>query len=169
MNIRLVCLGAVCFLCAGCANLAREAQRSDGFLDFVVAIAGRPRKDVVPVKRVSEQAGEILTAHAEVDHRGGTYVSGMLRSGFGYEGVFDAHVDVKVFGPDRLLITTLVTDYSPRPIPNDYHGTPGRAWFSVRLPFVPTPGSSIVVSFHRSVQQELEFTRSDSYKQPLAK
>ena len=151
MNIRLLCLGAASLLCAGCANIAREAQRSDGFLDFVVAIAGRPRKDVVPVERVSERTGEIVSAHAEVDHRGGTYVSGILHKGFGYEGVYDAQIDVKVLDSDRQLVTSLTTDFFPRPIPNDYHGTIGRAWFSVRLPFVPTPGSTIQVIYRRTV------------------
>ena len=125
MNIRLLCLGAASLLCAGCANMAREAQRSDGFLDFVVAIAGRPRRDVVPVERFSERTGEIVSAHAEVDHRGGTYVSGILHEGFGYEGVFDAQIDVKVLDSDRQLVTSLTTDSFPRPIPNDYHGIIG--------------------------------------------
>lgn len=139
-------------LSIGCANVNREAQHSDGLIDFVVALAGHPRKDVVPVERFSDRAGEIITAHAEVDRRGGTYVSGMLRSGFGYEDVDDAHIEVKVIGPDRRIVAALTSEYFPNPIPNGYHGTPGRASFSVRLPFVPSVGSTIQVSFRRTGQ-----------------
>lgn len=152
-----------CGLCAGCANLGRAAQRSDGLLDFVVALAGHPRLDVVPVERISGRAGEIISAHAEVDHWGGTYVSGTLHNGFGYSDVQDAHVDVKVIGRDRQLIAALATDYFPRPIPRDYHGTIGRALFSVRLPFVPTAGSTIQVIFHQIDRQECGFVK------PIAK
>ena len=144
----------LCGLCAGCANLGREAQRSDGLLDFVVALAGHPRLDVVPVERISGRAGEIVSAHAEVDRRGGTYVSGTLHNGFGYSDVQDAHVDVRVSGSDRQLIAALATDYFPRPIPRDYHGTIGRASFSVRLPFVPAAGSTIQVIYHQTDRQE---------------
>lgn len=117
----------LCWLYAGCANVERAAQRSDGLLDFVQALVGHPRRDVVPVERFSRRSGGIVSAHAEIDHRGGTCVSGTLHKGFGYEGEYDAHVDVKVFGTDRRLIAALATDFFPRPIPNDYHGMTGRA------------------------------------------
>ncbi len=157
--IRIVVGWLFCGLCAGCANLGRETQRSDGLLDFVVALAGHPRQDVVPVERFSGRAGEIVSAHAEADQRGGTYVSGTLHKGFGYSGVQDAHVDVKVLGRDRLLIAALATDFLPRPIPTDYHGITGRAWFSVRLPFVPTAGSTIQVIYHQIDRQKCGFAQ----------
>ncbi len=169
-GMRHVLLGSLLFLlCAGCANLGREAQRSDGLADFVQAVAGHPREEVVPVERFSERSGEIVAAHAEADHRGGTYVSGILHKGFGYEGVSDANIHIKVFGSDRQLIAALTTDFFPRPIPNDYHGTIGRAWFGVRLPFVPPAGSTIQVSYRRTGQEEFKVSPPDSRKLPSVK
>lgn len=156
----------LCSLNAGCANVGRVAQRSDGLLDFVAALAGRPRRDVVPVERLSGRAGEIVTAHAESVRPGRTRVSGTVRNGFGYSDTTHAHVDVKVLAPGtRMLIAALATDYSPRPVPHDHRGQPRRATFSARLPFVPAAGSTIQVAFHQSRRADCEFDRPDA-RQP---
>ena len=141
-NLRPFFLSALallfCGLGAGCGpTLSRRSQRSDGLFDFVGALAGRPRRDVVPVERFSGRAGEIVTAHAEAVGTGGTRVSGTVCNGFGYGGVYQAHIDVKVLGAGHRLVAAFTTDYSPRPIPVDYRGQPRRATFSARLPFVP--------------------------------
>ena len=168
--VRMVALG--CFLgwsLTGCANLRREAQRSDGLLDFVQALVGHPRVDVVPIERVSGRAGEIVTAHAEADRKGGTYVSGTLHNGFGYSEIYDAHIDVNVLGTNRQLVSTLSTDYFPRPIPITYHGMTGRAWFSVRLPFVPPAGSTVQVVFHQDASGLCKPTQNRLGEKPAVK
>ncbi len=153
-SIRVIVGFLLCGLSAGCISVQRSAERSDGLLDFVAALVGHPRQDVVPVERFSGRAGEIVSSHAEADRRGGTYVSGTLHNGLGYSDIHNAHVDVRVLGRNRRLIAALATDFFPRPIPNDYHGTIGRAWFGVRLPFVPAAGSTIQVIYHQTDRQE---------------
>lgn len=145
---------------AGCANVGYEAKHADGLLDFVGALAGNPHRDVAPVERVSSRAAEIVTAHAEAAGPGHTHVSGTLRNGFGFSGIYDAHVDVKVLGANRRLITAHATSYSPRPIPSDYRGQHRRASFSARVPIVPPAGSIVQVSIHETRQEDCEFTRS---------
>ena len=140
--------------------MGREAQRSDGLLDFLGALGSHPRPDVVPVERVSGRAGTIVAAHAEADGSDGTQVTGILHKGFGYGGVYNAHIDVKVLGPNRQLITGLATNYFPRPIPNDYRSKIGRSWFSTRLPLVPKTDSTMQVAYHPIAQADCEFSRS---------
>lgn len=164
MNIRSSFLSllalAVCGLGAGCSpTLSGEAQRSDGLLDFAGALAGHPRRDVVPVERLSDRAGEIVTARAEAVSPRETRVSGTVRNGFGFAEVRHAHVDVKVLGAGNRLVAALATDYFPRPIPVDYRGQPRRGSFSARLPFVPAAGSTIQVAFHHASRGECEFNR----------
>ena len=150
----------------GCANLGKEARRSDGLIDFIPALAGHPRKDVVPVERCSGRAGEIVTAHAEADRAGSTYVSGILQQRVGYGGIYNAHIDVKVLGPDRGLVTALATDYFPRPVPNSYRGHTGRSSFSTQLPFIPTPGSTVQVAFHQVSLADCEFHQPGGVVRP---
>lgn len=165
MNLQTLVLSALalalCGLGSGCnPTLSREAQRSDGLFDFAGALAGHPRRDVVPVERISGRAGEIVTAHAEaIGPAGSTLVSGTIRNGFGFSEVHNAHVDVKVLGADRRVVNAMATEFFPRPIPSDYRGHPRRAFFSARLPFVPAAGSTIQVAFHPTPQGECELNR----------
>ena len=147
----------LCFAAGGCADVDQAARRSDGLLDFLGALAGCSHQDVVPVERISGRAGEIVTAHAEAAGSGRTRVAGSVRNGFGFSGVCDSHVDVKVLGEGRRLVAALATDFFPRPIPADYRGQPRRAFFSARLPFVPAAGSTIQVAFHQKSRRECEF------------
>lgn len=133
------------------------------------ALVDHPGKDVVPVEPLPVSAGEILTAHAEADRTGGTYVSGTLHNGFGYSEIYDAHIDVNVLGSNRQILSTSSTHYLPRPIPITYHGITGRAWFSVRLPFVPAAGSTVQVVFHQGANLPCEFTQRKFGENPAAK
>lgn len=157
---------ALCASTVGCANVNRTAQRSDGLLDFVWSLTVRPRRDVVPVEVRSGRAGEILTAHAEATSSRAMYVSGTLKNGFGYGDIFDAHIDVEVFDPARKLVAATATDYSPRPIPNDYHGTPGRASFGIELPSVPAAGSRVRVVYHQIALADCKISRAQPVPEP---
>lgn len=144
---------------AGCANVGYEARHADGLLEFAGALAGNPHRDVAPVERVSGRAVEFVNAHAEAAGPGHTRVSGTLRNALGSGGIYNAHVDVKVLGADRRLLTGHATGYSPRPIPGDYRGQPRRASFSARLPIVPPARSVVQVSLHETRQEDCEFNR----------
>lgn len=155
------CSLALCSLFAGCAssNLGRQAQNSDGFFDFAWAVAGHPRKNVVPVQRISARGGEIATAHAEATGGGSTRVSGIVKNDFGYNATEDAHVDVRVLGPGGRLVAGRATTYFPRPVPATYHGVVGRSYYSVKLAFLPSPDSTVQVAFHNAPLEECEFAR----------
>ena len=133
----------------GCASQwDRQAQQSNGLLDFVGRMARGPRENVVPVERRSGRAVEIASATAIAERGGTTYVSGVLKQGFEAVGDDDGYIEVRVLGPDRQLVSAVKVDYSPKPIPTTYHSVVGRAYFGVRLPFVPTPNSIIQIIFH---------------------
>ncbi len=166
MKIRSSLVAAALLLCAGCANVRHEARCSDGLLDFAWALAGGPRRDVVPVERFSDHAGEIVTAHAEAAGPSSTRVSGTVRPGFDYSKTTHAHIDVKVIGADNRLIAALATDYFPRPIPRDYRGQPSRGSFSARLPLVPAAGSTIRVAFHQTRRADCEFAHPPAIGKP---
>lgn len=142
---------ALCWSGTGCTSeVGRKAQNSDGFIDFVGALVGRSRPDVVPVERVSNRMVEIVTAHAEAGPGGTTYVSGVLKRGFEMGDDGDAHIDVQVLAADRRPVAAFATDFTPRPIPATYRSVVGRSYYVVRLPFVPQPGATIQVLCHRT-------------------
>lgn len=159
LSLLTSCCLALGLFATGCASskLGREAQNSDGFFDFAWAVAGHPRKDVVPVQRISARGGEITTAHAESAGEGQTRVSGIVKKDFGYGAIEDAHIDVRVLGPGGRLIAGQATTYFPRPIPADYHGTIGRSHYSAKLSFIPPPDSTVQVAFHNSPLEKCEF------------
>ena len=161
-TLRIPLVITVCWLAAGCtsSNLVHEAQRSDSLVDFVGSLVGHPRKDVVPVRRISAKGGEIATAHAEVIGERKTRVSGIVKKDFGYGADEAAHIDVKVLGPSGRLLVGQATTYFPNPIPADYHGTIGRSNYSVNLPLVPPPSSTVQVMFHNVPLAECEFVRA---------
>ena len=92
----------------------------------------------------------IESAHATW-WRGRIIVGGFVEKKFGYSGGSpNSHLDVIVLNEEGRTLSTIPTNYFPRPIPANYHGRVGRATYAESLPSVPPAGSKIRVFHHQS-------------------
>jgi hypothetical protein len=148
----------------GCADLERKFATSDGLIDFIFAVSGYEQIDAYPVERISRGEGEMITAHARKDSRG-AFVFGNVgtRYGAGWVTTAWSHVDVIVLDSKGRHFQSLATRFFPSTLPETQRGMRGRSSYFVRLPFVPTAGSTIIVAFHQVPIFQCELsTRSSS-------
>lgn len=141
-----IVIAALCALTAGCNTpLAERAKRSDGLLGLVF---NSPGPDTVPVERVSQGAGEIVTAHAVAPGHS-LVVSGIAGRVLLHEPRYGSHVDVFVLDASGKTTQAVATPYLPRTLPNDSSRSGrARAQYAVILPGVPAAGSTVRVAFH---------------------
>ena len=62
---------------------------SDGHIEFMMALSGHEQIDAYPVKRISREGGEIISAHARKDSRG-VFVFGYVGNRYGANSVTTA-------------------------------------------------------------------------------
>ena len=74
----------------------------------------------------------------------GLLVHGTVERQFGYFGSIFRHLDLEVCGPSGELLAEQPIRFFPNPIPHSRFGA-GRAGYSVQLPALPPPNSTIRV------------------------
>lgn len=145
---------AVGLVASGCASpIAQRAQRADGLLGFIF---DQPGADIVPVERVQSHSGQVATAHATPDRRGGLRVSGLVRRNSIVQPRHGAHVDVFIVDARGKIIASTATDYLPRQIPRAIRGGFGQSHYTARIPTLPPAGATVQVRFHSGRIAECE-------------
>lgn len=134
-------------LSASSSTVMQKAQRTDGFLDFLAALAGQSVEDALPVERVSNVSGQVATAHMwrEPD---GFRVSGLVRKTWFVGPPPWAHVDVLLLDARHRVIESVATRYLPRDIPSGRRGAFPQSRYAARLRTAnPPQGATVRVVF----------------------
>ncbi|MBS0658573.1 MAG: hypothetical protein JSR82_10060 [Verrucomicrobia bacterium] len=141
---------------AGCSTaVAQRADNSDGLLDFLF---GQPGTELnLPVERISSSGGNVETAHVRVFRRE-AYVSGLIGRG-AHEASIGSHVDVEVINAAGKVAQSQAINFLPSQIPSGRRGN-FYSRYATRLQAIPSPGSSLRVTFHNDSKSMCAFAVS---------
>lgn len=98
----------------------------------------------ISVKLVSSRRAEISRIEA-VDNGGMFQISGMTRQYQHFGTLVRGHVDLSIINPDGEKLLTCSVPQFPESFPR---GTGMPARFSVELPLIPDPGSTVLAVYH---------------------
>lgn len=128
-------------------TIVQQAQRTDGLFEFIAALAGESIEDALPVERVSNYSGQIITAHVRASPHG-FFVSGLVGKSSLNDPPPDAHVDVILLDAKQHVLQRVTTRYKPHDIPTRVHGGFPQSHYTARLRTLnPPPGSTVRVVF----------------------
>lgn len=125
------------------SSVMQKAQRSDGLLDFLAALAGQSVEDALPVEKGSDAYGRIATAHVRREPDG-FLVNGLVRKTSLVDPPPGAHVDVLLLDARRRVIERVATRYLPRDIPSGRRGALPQSHYAIRLRTARPPQGAIV-------------------------
>lgn len=125
------------------SQIWKRMANADRLLDLL----SNSTDEEIRIERVSDQLGQIATAHLRV-FRNRVYVSGLVQRKSSADPPPWSHIDILVLDTNGRVLEASTMNFLPSVIPHGQHGSFAQSAYAVRLAAHPPINSTVKVVFH---------------------